>query len=73
VADALTKRPHGGTLIRLEALYEADAVLLRRGLHGAGVERFVVEINIFEMLEVLLLVLDPKVGLLVSLFGGHVA
>ena len=67
----LTERPHGGTLVCLEALYESDAVLLRRGLHGAGIERFVVDVDIFEVLEVLLGILDLENGLLVSLFGGH--
>ena len=69
----LTERPHGGALVRFEALYEAGTVLLRRGCYGAGIERFVMDVNIFEVLELLLGVLDLEVGLLVrrSLFGGH--
>lgn len=70
-ACALTERPHCGFFVRLEALYEPDAVLLCRGLHSAGIERFVVDADILEMLEVLLRVLDVEIGLLVSLFGGH--
>ena len=70
-ACALTERPHCGFFVRLEALYEADAVLLCRSLHGAGIERFVVDVDILEMLEVLLGVLDMQVGLLVLLLGGH--
>jgi hypothetical protein len=73
IAYALTERPHGGAPVHFEPLYEADTVLLRRGLHGAGVECFVMEVNIFEVLELLLSVLDVMVGLLVrlSLFGSH--
>ena len=69
----LTERPHRGTLVRFEALDEADTVLLRRGFHGAGVERFVVDVDIFEVLELLLGILDTEVGLLVrvALFGSH--
>jgi hypothetical protein len=46
-------------------------VLLRRGLHGAGIERFVVDVDILEVLEVLLIVLDVEVGLFIPLFGRH--
>lgn len=71
VSCVLTKRPHGGTLVRLEALYEADAVLLSCSFHGASIERFVMEVNIFEVLEVRLCVLDSKVALLISFLGSH--
>lgn len=71
VTFVLTERPHSSPLVCLEALYEPDAVLLRRGLHGTGVERFVVNVDILKVLEVLLGVLDMEVGLFIPLFGGH--
>jgi hypothetical protein len=69
--DVLTERPHRSSLVHLEALYEANAVFLGRSLHGAGVERFVVEVDVFEVLEVLVCIFDAKICLLVSLLGSH--
>ena len=66
----LTERPHGSALVHLKALNEADAMLCSGSLHGPGIERFVVDVDIFEMLEVGLGALDMNVSLL-PLFGGH--
>lgn len=65
------KGPHGSALVHLEALDETDAVFLGCGLHSTGIEGFVVNVDIFEMLEVLLGVLNAKVSLLFSPFGSH--
>lgn len=51
--SALTERPERRALVRLEALDEADAVLCGGRFHRAGVECFVVEVDILEVLEVL--------------------
>jgi hypothetical protein len=69
---SLTERPHRGAPVGLEALNEADAVLLGRGFHGADVERFVMDRDILEVLEVLLLVFDPKVAGVFCLSRCHV-
>jgi hypothetical protein len=53
-------------------LDETDAVLLGRGFHGAGVEHFVVEVDILEVFEVLILVFDPKVAGVLCLPRRHV-
>jgi hypothetical protein len=52
-------------------LDEADAVLLGRGFHGAGVEHFVVEVDILEVFEVLILVFDPEVAGVFGLSRCH--
>lgn len=69
---SLTERPHRRTLVRLEALDEADAVLCGRGLHGADIEGLVVEVDIFEVFEVLLPVFDPEVTGVFGLSRCHV-
>jgi hypothetical protein len=70
--SSLTERPHRGAPVGLEALDEADAVLLGRGFHGADVERFVVDRDILEVFEVLLLVLDLEVAGVFCLSRRHV-
>lgn len=60
-ASILTERPKRSFLVRFEALDETDAVFLRGGLQGAGIEVLVVDVDILETLEVLLSALDPKV------------
>lgn len=72
LTGSLTERPHRGFSVGLEALDETDAVLLSCGFHGADVEHFVVEADIFKVFDVLILIFDPKVAGVFCLSRCHV-
>lgn len=67
----LTDRPESRTLVRLETLDEAYAVLLRGSLLGSAVQGLVMKVDIVQAVDVWVRGLDLDVIVAISLLSRH--